>query len=61
MAKPPAQKSMLPQQGMLPQDRAVLEAAVRASYQRYQAAKASGFVDYVLRRGPDLVIRSGTR
>lgn len=44
--------------GMLPQDRAELDAVVRATYERYQGAKASGMADYVMHRGPDTRIHT---
>ena len=43
--------------GMPAQDRAMLDAIVRETYQKHQAAKVAGMVDYVIRRGPDIVIR----
>lgn len=51
------QALVAPPSGMLAQDRAMLDAIVRETYGRYQAAKAAGMADYVMRRGPDIVIR----
>jgi len=57
MGKPQQQTLIAPPAGMLPQDRAMLDAIVRDTYQRYQAGKAAGMADFVVRRGPDVRIR----